>query len=523
MLPAGPRARTSILAILLLAPVLAGCVTPGDDPLTATLTPGGVTMILLPDGTPAAFAAVTAIGPTAVPVAVLSTDAAGILRHDLVPATAATLAIVAAGAAPWTGSVDALPATLTLRTAEEQDGVLLDTLPILRFATPSLLGRAYLAGQAATCEQYNCGASEPTVEVAADGTIYASGVCCVGESPPIWVSRDGGATFTELEGDLLRDTFGIEGDFAIDDAGNMYFTDISVASAYISSWDKDGNHRWTIPVGAFMPIVDRPWVRAGAEDEVYFLYNTGVATNFYKSTDGGLTWMFKHQFGANLGNIGQGPERDHLWVEAGDDLYESTDGGETWSTGYPIPLPTASGGRSLSYHVPVVDEAGNVWLVSDWRNADEDAYHVYAVRRDPEGAWHGPYMVSPENGTHHLPWAAAGRDGTLTVAWYGSPEANADTADGSADAPWYVYAATTVNGNDDTPVFQVVKADPDPVLYGQMGRRLLDFLQIDVGPDGTLHLVYAQDRDGTGDEATQYVQAPSLLGLAPAVYPNGPR
>ncbi|MCA1811524.1 MAG: hypothetical protein LC623_05885, partial [Halobacteriales archaeon] len=142
--------------------------------------------------------------------------------------------------------------------------------------------------------QGSCGAfGEPVIEVAGDGTVWASATCCVGRSPPIWVSRDGGRSFHLLpfadRTGLVRDAFGIEGDFAIDDAGNVFFFDISAATTYFTKYRGDGTHVFT-KADAFPPLVDRPWVRAGKADEVWVFYNTGSATNLYHSTDGGLTW-----------------------------------------------------------------------------------------------------------------------------------------------------------------------------------------------------------------------------------------
>lgn len=388
------------------------------------------------------------------------------------------------------------------------------------------MGTAYLADQERSCEVYNCGASEPVLEVASDGSVYVSGVCCIGESPPIWVSRDHGAagTFEQLEGDVLRDNYGIEGDFSIDDAGNLYFTDISVASAYIASWGPDGEHRHTLPAGPFVPIVDRPWTRAGAEDVVHFVYNTGTATMYYKSTDGALTWTPMERFEGALGTPGQGPERDHLWIAVDGALHESTDAGESWSEVGEIPRPSDEGDKFQAYDVPVVDEAGNVWIVYDWRKGtDQEApYHVYAARLDPSGDWHGPYQLSPDNGTHHLAWGATGAAGTLAAAWYGTLDDEADPNGVDEDAEWHLWTAASIDADTADPSFLRTQPIDRKVHEGPMNRKLLDFLQIEIGPEGRIHIAYAQDRNGQPDEATEYVRSTTGLDLAPDDYPNGP-
>lgn len=516
---------------LLVGPALAGCFEP-EAPTVASVA--GAVRVLGPDGAVLADAAATLLGPNGVPLALVPVDAGGWLPVANV-SLADEVVVSAPGHVAWRGAPAQLPSTLVLEplaTAPAAD----DAEPVLRFLTPMEMGKAYLADDPATCDVSNCGASEPSVEVAGDGSVYVTGVCCIGKSPPIWASRDGGASFAPLEGDLLREAFGIEGDFAIDDAGNLYFSDISAASAYFASWDKDGQHRWTIPAGAFVPAVDRPWVRADAEDHVVFAYNALTTTNVYTSDDGARTWTLRYRAPGGLGSLGQGPERTTYWLTAGEKLHQSTDAGETWASVADIPRPSETGTSTQAYEVPVVDEAGNVWLVYDWqdrtdvectgggpleaRECTPAPFHVYAVRYDPEGEWHGPYRVSPEAGTHVYPWAAAGRDGTLAVAWYAAP----DAVNGSVekDTPWFVTVGVTLDGTAEAPSWQVAHADPEPVLKGAMGRRLLDFLQIDVGPDGALHLAYAKGEEGQPDEATWYVRTTRGLALAPARFPNGP-
>lgn len=136
---------------------------------------------------------------------------------------------------------------------------------------------------------------EPVLDVSGKGVIWYSATCCIGRAPPIWISTDGGESlaaipFADGTG-IIRDGTGIEGDFAIDDASNVYFFDILAATAYFTKFDEDGNHIHTKP-DSFEPLLDRPWVRAGAEEEVFLFYNTGGSTNFVRSTTGGWVWDY---------------------------------------------------------------------------------------------------------------------------------------------------------------------------------------------------------------------------------------
>lgn len=522
--------RSALLASLVLLPLLAGCM--GPPSLDAATLEGGV-RVVDEAGAPLPEAAATLLSTEGAPLALVPVDAEGRLPAAAL-ARAARLVVSAPGHASWSGAPADLPPVLAL-AALAQPVLPDDAEPALRFLPPLLMGRAYLLDQPATCAVSNCGASEPSVEVAGDGSVYVTGVCCVGKSPPIWVSRDGGATFQALKGDVLRDGFGIEGDFAVDDAGNLYFSDISAVTGYFASWDKDGAHRWTMPA-PFPPLVDRPWVRADAEDHVVFAYNTGSSTSVYTSDDGARTWTARFEAPAALGALGQGPERTTYWLTAGGTLYASKDAGAAWEEVGDIPYPGDAGANFQAYEVPVVDEAGNVWIVYDWQDrkdircepgtplqegaCEPRPFHVYAVRLDPSGQWHGPFRVSPEAGTHVHPWAAAGRAGALVVAWYGAPGAENGSVEDTDE--WFVHVAVTLDGAAETPAWQVARADPAPVLAGPIGRRLLDFLQVDVGPDGALHLAYAKAEGDAPDEATWYVRSTVGLALAPAAYPNGP-
>ncbi len=163
-----------------------------------------------------------------------------------------------------------------------------------------------------------------------------------------------------------------------------------------------------------------------------------------------------------------------------------------------------------------------MWAVYDWRNDTADAYHIYAVKRSPDGNWSQPIRISPEQGTHHLPWAASSAEGTLALAWYGTLDDEAGPNEVDEEARWDLYTAVTVDGTSQDPGFQLANPDPKLVHEGPMNRKLLDFLQIEIGPDGAIHIAYAQDRDGQPDERTQYVRSAPGLELAREDYLNGP-
>ncbi|HUR24784.1 MAG TPA: hypothetical protein VM327_02070 [Candidatus Thermoplasmatota archaeon] len=409
-------------------------------------------------------------------------------------------------------------------------------LPHLGFLPPvDLLCPSEGAGQVLNAAFGDCGKfGEPVLEVAGDGAVWASATCCVGRSPPIWVSRDGGASFGLLpfadRTGVVRDAFGIEGDFGIDDAGNAYFFDISAASSWFSKYRADGTHVFT-KADVFPPLVDRPWVRGGVEDEAWVFYNTGSATNLFHSVDGGLTWtVTPFGFECGLMAIGQGVSRDDLFVAGCTDapaLWVSHDGGATFGPRIDLPVPDLgvrpedlpNGTGAYPEMPPVADEAGNVYVPFTW-TLDRDGHRqgIYVDVVHPDGRIVGPLLVSGGLAWNEMPWGAAASEGRFAVAWYAAnvsrPEAK--------DAVWQLKVAATVDGGSDVPLFQVADADPEPVLQGQaLGRNLGDFLQSDIGPDGRLYTIYAR-RGDDGRLVNRVVVSDGALAFGAGIPRNGP-
>ncbi len=361
----------------------------------------------------------------------------------------------------------------------------------------------------------DCGLGEPSVEVDRAGTIYVSGVCCLTVAPPVYVSRDGGETFQELTTPGgLRESFGIEGDFAVDAVGRIYYADIELAGTFqVTVWDKDGNFirhtKWPAP-----PLVDRDWIRAEGDGAVYYIYNTGRETLVYKSTDAAATFTAIPTYMASypLGNAAIQPDVELCIVGGNSGGYRqadcSRDGGDTWS----IETTTAPAGGN--FPVPAYDEAGNLYVAS---GAD---LAISVARRDPDGTWNAAVPVSPPGGHHRLPWLAAGGPGKVAVAWYGTPDNTV-----SATSEWFLHVATSYNANSDPAnvTWDVQVAVDEPVITGDLGRSLLDFLQVDIGPDGAIHVAYSSLPSGGGnEEQLRYVRSEANPELAMTHYFWGP-
>jgi hypothetical protein len=404
---------------------------------------------------------------------------------------------------------------------DEDEGRTIDeggVLPLLRFRPAIDLGSAERPGAFGTnCQDSlvdgDCGLGEPQVEVDSLGTIYVSGVCCLTVPPPVYVSRDGGETFTDLATDTgVREALGIEGDFAIDAHGRIYFADIEFAATFqVTAWEQDGTFlhhtKWPAP-----PLVDRDWIRAEGDGRLYYVYNTGTSTNVYTSTDRGVTWspVFVHASPFGLGMAVKGPAMGELWILGGGDdmlLADVTyDGGLTWAL-EDTTIP--SGGN---FPVGAFDGAGSLFAAGS-----PDAT-IQVARRDADGTWHPAVQVSPP-GHHRMPWFATGSAAaTAALCWYGTDDAEVGPA-----SEWHVRAAWSL-GNGEPATWRSVIADPEPVFVGVLGRELLDFFQCELGPDGAMHVAYSKLRasEGGPEEQLHYVRSEPAPELAAADFPYGP-
>ena len=394
---------------------------------------------------------------------------------------------------------------------------LADDKPALRFRPAVDLGSmAYPVVVGTSCQDSvddgDCGLGEPSVEVDGAGAIYITGVCCVGSAPPLYVSRDGGETFQDLPGDDIRELLGVEMDLAVDEVGRFYGADIEVAGTFqVTVWEADGTYvrhtKWPAP-----PLVDRDWIRAEGDGPLYYGYNTGSDTNIYTSSDAGATWspIPAYQTGYGLGNLAIWPGHEICVVGGSDGGMRvtdcSSDKGATWAKDTST---TPTGGN---FPVPVFDEGGNLYVGGDGTGAIG-----YSVRTT--GGWGEHHVVSP-NGTHRMPWFAAGNDGALAAAWYGTFDTEI-----TESTQWYVFAAASRDATAANPQWDWAIADPDPVFIGVLGRDLLDFLQIDMGPDGALHIAYSDQwkdgppgPDGNEEQLTYVRSEPSPLRMAEFFY-----
>lgn len=516
------------LDVWLLVAAMSGAATAGclGDPGTAPppQAEGGIglpTTFTVQDASthqPVFLARVTVLGDEG-PIVVVTTNTTGV-APVIVPSTARSYEVAAVGFGLSSGTLTNRPSAVLVRLQPIQNATDIFAGSGLTFRRAVDLGSyAYPAAVGTSCQDVaqdrdgDCGLGEPSVEVDALGQIYVTGVCCIGSAPPLYVSRDDGATFQELRTpNGVREAFGVEADLAIDADGVLYMADIEVAGSFqLTAWDSDGTFlrhmKWPAP-----PLVDRDWVRADGSGNLYYVYNTGSGTNVYTSTDGGQTWSPAPVFAApyGLGNAVKGNAEGELWLlSPGGERRraDSTlDGGTTWRT-----ETTTSPSGPNGFATGSFDEAGSMYVIGYRQD------QVFVTRRSPEGVWGEPQQVTPNFGHHQDAWIAGGGPGKVAVSWYG-------TLDENRDSNWFLFAAVSLNADQPNPTWQIAIADPEPVSVGEIGRRLLDFQQIEIGPDGSVHIAYAKLRPtaDNGEERLQYVHSEPTLPLARVMYLVGP-
>ena len=330
-----------------------------------------------------------------------------------------------------------------------------------------------------------------------------------------WRSTDDGLTFDyvglagQREGPhSLTSTGFSDPDYAIDQAGNIYNTEIDLANVAVFKSPDDGQ---SYPIAN--PEVfsgDRPWVAALEPDEVFLYVN--LPRTMLKSTNGGITWELlpspaitskpvTDPINPNDGLIG--PNGIGEFSITGND-------GASWQSHEFGPM-----GPSEGMAIIAADKAGNVYQAAaagygGGGDTTPNGSVSFGYYDRSEGRANAARIDIPiPQGDALWPWIIAGDEGRVALTWL-------QTLKG-APRKFYVYVAVTHNGTGTTvtcsdgstrfiePRFTVVNASGRYIHDGAIcldgtacnantnfengDRRLGDFHSINFDKDGDLFVV----------------------------------
>lgn len=355
---------------------------------------------------------------------------------------------------------------------------------------------------------------EPNLEVARDGTVYVVHPDWPGSH--LYRRAPGAAAFE----DLGRPNLGYGGgdeDVAVGPNGlvalaGMYW-EFGALGVTPSGWctsitvSRDGGDTWEPTVRGICAAngVDRPYVEIDETGGIWVLQHAHCCLgqhSVHYSADG-VTFAptgLSSAIAGFPGNI----------VAAHGRLYaaSSCDGPSVCvvSTATTLPQPmwvpaapirTPAGLPGLAHTTTAIDDAGNLYLA--WSELASGRVHVKVARSTDLGlTWSTPERVSEGNAAT-FPWIVAGADGHVAVAWYEADVAgNPNTV--PASASWNVRLASRSSWDGSWERARV-SATPNHVGplcmngagCGGIDRDLLDYFELAIGPDGTMHVVWADD------------------------------
>lgn len=376
---------------------------------------------------------------------------------------------------------------------------------------------------------------EPSILAMDDGTLLITGVSGLtryAEDPSdvperfgqsyLWRSVDDGATWSFVDLEAVPDAaadlafyrngiMGVEGDLAQDEAGRAYFVDLTALAGNGISSSTDSGASWTATQNPLvgLPGSDRPWVAALGDGEVYVKYlATSGGFRVARSTDAGLTFLED----VRLPSCSQADLAVDLALQqvllpcaSGESLFLlRTDAGPMdWQR---VDMFEAAGNVRGSY--PIVGVAGPGEYIVTWTEHVGAGYRAMATASFDAGAtWLEPVQLSGYNQTAIFSWADANADGQAAVVWY---EADDWDDPNLLDAAWTVqHASMHLDSETQTmSAATVIQLSEAPIHEGSIcssgltcvtsgraeDRRLLDFFEIDVAPDGRSHVTWTSTR-----------------------------
>lgn len=344
-----------------------------------------------------------------------------------------------------------------------------------------------------------------------------------------WWSDDLGATWhfagRSVPPDGVPNSGFSDPEFAIDQAGNVYISEINLVNVAVSK-SYDSGHTYELQNFFGQVMEDRQWMTADEDNVLYMTGNVFAGGTFpndpvgntgrhlWKSTDGGETFV-------DAKNNTNGEGEIHVDKATGT-LYEAhlADDGTFSMSAYrgaraddftrelnPIAENVSLASGFVSYDT---DPESNVYVTWHDAGGDERPNGIYVSVSSDEGrTWCDPIRVDQDERTTIWPWLAVGDEGRVALAWLRASKALPnDDPETQGDHAWRVVAAGSVNAlADDPDVFHTV-ATPKPIHRGTIcnsgtvcqaqgvDRRLGDFFTLDIDTTGRVFVGYPDTRQG---------------------------
>jgi hypothetical protein len=389
---------------------------------------------------------------------------------------------------------------------------------------------------------------EPSIDLDHAGNIYVTAPG--GAGVQMWRSFDGGLTFDHRE--IASDGGGgdSEIEFTLTDVG--FTADLRITDSAVS---RSTDRFETFTQQAVGIEQDRQWLAHRCDRQVFLGYHDFVleAEMINRSEDGGLTWDTVPTFVSPPGTA-PGSEDAEVAANQGVNTFSGPvvvdqKTGDVYIT---FAISSAAGnvltgippfgdpeqivvgvshdnGHTFHLHLVkrggigaiagaifpwiTIDKAGNVYVSWAGRDTEAQPLDVFlAYSTDHGDSWSAPYRVNQDVGNAHIySTISAGDAGTVEVAWY-----SATTSDPSrSDNDWHVDFAQIRNANTAKPAIKQSRPYPSSIHHGDIclrgilclaggDRSLLDFFQIQLGPDGRAHIAFANNASPDGRQRIWY-------------------
>jgi hypothetical protein len=200
----------------------------------------------------------------------------------------------------------------------------------------------------------------------------------------------------------------------------------------------------------------------------------------------------------------------------------------------PAGSATVGSNTANLFNGETIDRAGNIYVTWSTPNARNGLYDVwFASSRDHGKTYYGPFKINPNGLQGNMPWIAAGDNGRVDIVFYGTTGTEDPTT--STNNEWNVFFAQTLNATDREPVFTVSQASDHimhkgpicnigilcPPIGNPTGRKLADFFQVAIGPDGLANIAYADTGDSNGNSHVSFArQNGGPLALVNPTFPT---